>query len=246
MNMAKESDLIIFSSNDSYKDFKNFAPEYFYKGRILHFVVIPDSNIYNEDNNLKEDIEKKYGIKGKYFYIPNQFWKHKNHTVVFEAVKILKNQGFDITIVCTGYMNDYRHTNYVKECQEYVKSNDLENNVYFLGLVEYKEVQFLFRNAVSVINPSLFEGWSTTVEEAKSIGKNIILSDIPVHREQNPPEGVYFNPKNPQELAEILKEKWLNSNGGPDYKLEEKAGQALPNRTKDFALAYQDIVLELF
>ena len=37
-----------------------------------------------------------------------------------------------------------------------------------------------------MINPSLFEGWSSTVEECKSVGKNMILSDLNVHKEQYP------------------------------------------------------------
>jgi glycosyltransferase involved in cell wall biosynthesis len=36
------------------------------------------------------------------------------------------------------------------------------------------------------VNPSRFEGWSTTVEEAKAVGTPMLLSDIPVHREQAP------------------------------------------------------------
>lgn len=44
----------------------------------------------------------------------------------------------------------------------------------------------LMKHAIAIINPSLFEGGSTTVEEAKSLLKVIILSGIPVHREQNP------------------------------------------------------------
>ena len=35
-----------------------------------------------------------------------------------------------------------------------------------------------------LINPSLFEGWSTTVEEAKLFDKKMILSDIKVHNDQ--------------------------------------------------------------
>ncbi len=42
----------------------------------------------------------------------------------------------------------------------------------------------LLAHAVAVINPSRFEGWSSSVEEAKALGKPLIVSDIPVHREQ--------------------------------------------------------------
>jgi len=105
---------------------------------------------------------------------------------------------------------------------------------------------YFYRNAVSVINPSLFEGWSSTVEEVKSIGKNIILSNLEVHREQYPPGGVFFNPHDHNELSEILESKWKNSEGGPDYDLEKKAKIILKRRIKRFGENYQKIVHEVY
>ena len=46
--------------------------------------------------------------------------------------------------------------------------------------------------ASALINPSRSEGWSTTVEEAKSFGVPMILSDIDVHREQTGGTARYF------------------------------------------------------
>ena len=56
----------------------------------------------------------------------------------------------------------------------------------------------------AVINPSLFEGWSSTVEQAKAYNKKIILSDISVHREQKPKYSYFFHPKNFLILSKIL------------------------------------------
>ena len=53
----------------------------------------------------------------------------------------------------------------------------------------------LMRQSLAVLQPSLFEGWSTSVEEAKSVGKRMILLDIPVHREQDPPRALFFDPR---------------------------------------------------
>lgn len=64
------------------------------------------------------------------------------------------------------------------------------------------------RQAVANINPSLFEGWSTTVEEAKAIGKPVALSGILVHREQNPGQARYFPAHDGVAPAEILWDMW--------------------------------------
>ena len=56
----------------------------------------------------------------------------------------------------------------------------------------------------SVINPSFFEGWSTSVEEAKILNKIIILSNIKVHKEQNPEMSHYFDPNNSNDLTKKI------------------------------------------
>ena len=58
----------------------------------------------------------RYKIPKNYFFIPNQFWKHKNHNVIVETLKYLKeNKDKDIYIVLTGFPHDHRHKNYFEE-----------------------------------------------------------------------------------------------------------------------------------
>ena len=92
-------------------------------------------------------------------------------------------------VLSTGNANDYRQPDLIKSLSAYVEQNNLGENFRMLGLVPRSDVIALMRYSISLINPSFFEGWSTTVEEAKSMGKRIILSDIEVHREQNPSGG---------------------------------------------------------
>lgn len=242
--MAKNSDLVILSSEDALNDFKKFVPQYAHKGKVLNFVAIPNKNIYEETDKIKFETIKKYNLFNKYFYVPNQFWKHKNHKVVLEAISILKKQGLNINVVFTGNTCDTRNPKYFEEIMSYIVKENIQDNVKILGIVDLLEVHYLMRNCVSIINPSLFEGWSSTVEEAKSIGKNIILSNLDVHKEQNPQEAVYFNPNDSKELAMILKQNWKTKCGGPDYELEEQAKELLPKRILEFGQQYQKIILE--
>ena len=242
---TKKSSLVILSSNDALEDFKAFAPEYAEKGRVLRFVSIPDKNIYSKTDKIKNKVIEKYKLPEKYFYVPNQFWKHKNHKVILKAISILKKQGLNIKVIFTGNTSDYRNLKHFEELTNYIKQKGIQNNVKILGIVDLIEVYYFMRNCVSIINPSKFEGWSSTVEEAKSIGKNIILSDLNVHKEQNPPEGIFFNPDNAEELANILKSKWETKNSEPDYELEEQAKKLLPTRILEFGKQYQNILMEV-
>jgi glycosyltransferase involved in cell wall biosynthesis len=72
------------------------------------------------------------------------------------------------------------------------------------GLVPVDDLHGLMAGCEAVVNPSLFEGWSTTVEEARSAGVPLILSDIAVHREQAAQEGVFFRRLDAADLADAL------------------------------------------
>ena len=246
-DIVKHSDIVILSSNDAFDDYKNFAPHQIDKVKVLQFVSQPGH--VNDVDNLYPKIREKYQLGNKFFYLPNQFWFHKNHIIVFKAINLLIKKGLNPLLVTTGLMNDFRGNNKnLILIQDYIKQNNLEKNILLLGLIPYEEVLILMHKCKAVINPSFFEGWSSTIEEAKSIGKTVILSDIPVHREQNPNNAFYFNPNNEDELSIILEIVWNKD----DYRsseiskdLKEKLKQDLVNRTKIFSESYYKIIKDL-
>lgn len=237
-----KSDLIVVSSNDALQDLLSIYPNSENKVRVVHFVSQPDM-LKNGNTEGNTDLSKY--SEGPYFYLPNQFWEHKNHIVAFKAVKLLKDQGINIHILTSGLMNDFRCKNdHVEMLKDYVVKNGLESHIKLLGLIPYSDVLGLIKKSLAVINPSFFEGWSSTVEEAKSIGKIVVLSNINVHKEQNPENGFYFNPKDEVELAKVLKMIWLGEVEEKKKEREELISD-LENRTEDFADNFVGIVDEL-
>ena len=230
-----KSDAIVLSSYDALNDFNNFAAEYKDKAKVLQFVSQPDTKYFELTEDNKVALLNKYNLVNEFYYMPNQFWKHKNHMIVFEAVKQLVQENKDICLVCTGHLKDYRNIEHINEILNFIKINRLENNIKLLGLVDYEDVFALIKFSKAVINPSLFEGWSSTVEECKSVGKNMILSDLNVHKEQYP-ESLFFERNGVDSLKNILK----------DYNVENKFNvEDLETRTKLFANNYEEIILKV-
>ena len=62
----------------------------------------------------------------------------------------------------------------------------------------------IFQHAISVVQPSLFEGWSTVIEDAKSVSQHVLASRIPANLEQADENIEYFDPHSSQELAFLL------------------------------------------
>jgi len=238
----RDSDLMVFSSEDARRDALRLAPEREASLRVLHFVSQANRRIYGLDDC--QMLCDRYRLPEKFFYLPNQFWAHKNHRVVIEAVGRLKQQGCDVHVVCTGLTADLKNSGYVAGLAARIEELGVSDRFHVLGMINYDDVMTLFRHCVAVLNPSRFEGWSSTVEEAKSIGKAIILSGIAVHREPAPPQGRYFDPDDHDQLAVLLQDEWLRRDPGPDSELERQARAMLPERTRRFGMEYQSLVLE--
>jgi glycosyltransferase involved in cell wall biosynthesis len=201
MDACRHGDGLILSSNDAAGDLKQFAPWCSLPVHILQFV----SNPINFSQIIsKETLIEKYSLPSTYVYLPNQFWTNKNHRLVIDALAILKSEGKAVTVVCTGKLFDGRKPEYFDELMMYREKQGLIDEFRVLGIVPYTDLQALMWNSCAVINPSRFEGWSTTVEEAKTLHRRLLLSDINVHREQSPNYAYFFGVDDAPELARLL------------------------------------------
>ncbi len=242
LRLCRLSDGIIVSSRAAQQDLIQFYPKSAGKSFVLNFV--PRSEAGAEHISVQE-LVAKYKIPCNYFHLPNQLWAHKNHALVIEALRILKRRGKQIHVVATGNTKDTRNPEFYEELISQVTSYGISDNFIILGIVPFKDTMAIMRHAVAVINPSFFEGWSTTVEEAKSMGKKIVLSDIPVHREQNPERGVYVNTRDPDALADALEALKNDFDPAIEKHFEEKAKSELPYRRLAFGRQYQHIIIEV-
>lgn len=245
--LVAQSEIMILSSYNALEDFKSITPlQEHNKARVLQFVSQP-TQPKACSSVTKEMLEEKYNYQGKYFFLPNQFWAHKNHTVVLKAVKYLKDIGHDILVICTGNTQDLRSNSkdYFNDINEYIKSNKIEENFLILGQIDYDDVLALMRYSLAVINPSFFEGWSSSVEEAKSMGKPVILSNIGVHLEQNPQQGRFFAPDHSDELSSLLKELWLQPSNIHHEDSEKVAKNMLKTRTIEYGQAFLNVIKDV-
>ena len=237
--MATNCSRVVLSSEDARRDYERFVPSYAHKARVLRFVSQVPPDVYDADPGRMCD---EYHLPERFVYLPNQFWVHKGHGLVIEALAQLNSSHPEITVVCTGNPADSREPLHVGELLARVSRLGLRDNFVVLGWVPHAHTFHLVRQSVAVLQPSLFEGWSTTVEETKSIGKTILLSDIPIHREQAPPSALYFDPTDAAALAERLMEAYETHGPGPDQALEARARKALPERTRGYAETFISIV----
>jgi glycosyltransferase involved in cell wall biosynthesis len=204
-NFAEHHKCLILSSKDAYNDYKNLYPNYLEGVHIISFESDIQDEIKEISNEFEKDVLKKYNLPENFIFLPNQFWKHKNHITAFKAIDYLVNkQGKNIYLVCTGNTKDYRNKDYFEYLKKYITEQKLENSVIILGFISRKEQIALMKVATAILQPSLFEGWGTVVEDAKSLDKKIIMSDLSVHYEQRNDKCILFSRNDEIELGNIL------------------------------------------
>lgn len=204
--IADSKSPLVLSSLNCKNDFKKYYSSIKENVYVVPFVSAIDTMIMKLSKDYCNRVLKKFSISNKYICLMNQFWKHKNHIIVFEALRYITykypDEVFDI--VCTGSMEDYRNMEYINELKNFLSEETIANKVRILGFIDRLEQLALMKNAEFIIQPSLFEGWGTVVEDAKVLDKTILLSDIPIHREQKNEKCILFDPYNPEELANLI------------------------------------------
>jgi len=239
--LHKHSDAIVVSSQDAYKDFAQVmgTPE---PARTFVLPFVSQLHLGATSEEALAALLAKYQLPQRYLFLPNQFWAHKNHRTAFEAVGRLKREGLAVTLVCTGWIKDPNGNSLADQALQVIEKEGLQQEVRLLGSIDYQDVQNLMRASVAVVNPSFFEGWSSSVEESKSMGKALIASDLAVHREQAHPDASYFEPSDVAALAELMRQAWLSRPGGVSLEAEGAARMELERRTVEFGQRYLQIL----
>ncbi len=208
LEMVMSDRPMVLSSFDAKHDLEQFYPDHTCPVEVVHFVSYIEPEIKKVTPELEEQVKQKFGLERNYIYIPNQFWQHKNHIVMVEAIKLLLESGRmrDYDFVFTGNLEDYRNPEYINRLKAIMESDTVKDNIKLLGFVGREEQLCIMKHARFIVQPSLCEGWGTVLEDAKVLDKSVLLSDIPVHREQKNEKCRLFDPHNPKELADLIAE----------------------------------------
>lgn len=237
--MVTNAHRIVLSSNHAADVARRYYPEASAKLEVMPFVAQIPADVFQLDGAA---VAAKYALPEKFIFLPNQLWKHKNHMVVIEAMTIAREAEPALTVACSGATTDYRDSSHVPNLQSRIRELKLDTHVRILGMIPEEDVFALMRQCICILQPSLYEGWSTVVEQAKSLGKPMLLSSLSVHIEQDPPASQFFDPKNPRQLAELLVHVHQIGRPGPDLELERAAAPSLEKRTINFGRRFLEII----
>jgi len=190
---------LIVSSEDVKRDVETFYPGESKAVEVVRFAAFDEF-----DSSRAKFVRSKYKINGSFIICPNQVWIHKNHVVVLRAIAHLKSRGTFAQVVLTGSESDYRAKGYADALKMLCAEWGISDRVHFLGFIPREDQLCLMKEASFVLQPSLFEGWSTVIEDAKAMNQYVVASDLSVHREQLTSNAQFFPRSDPIALADLL------------------------------------------
>lgn len=193
---------IVLSSRSAEKDCLELFPQAKGKTTVLRFRAFVPSEVLQ---GSPQAIIDRYHLPRSYLLVSNLLAPTKNHLTIVEALaRLTAEQRRDIHVVWTGDIHDYRNPGFYNRVLATIHERGVRANISILGAIPKHHQMQLLRGASGYLQPSLFEGWNTGVEEAHLLGKPVLLSDISVHREQTPPATTFFDPVDPGDLAAKL------------------------------------------
>ncbi len=169
--------------------------------KVLPFLSSFEINL-EKDIATEKKIREKYQIKGDFIFYPAQFWPHKNHIYILEALKILKEK-YNMIIFAVFTGSNKGNCDYIKRR---VEEFGLFEQIVFPGFVDIEEIPVLYKSALALVMPSYCGPTNIPPLEAFSFGCPVCYSDLPGLRDQVGDAAYLLDLKNPESLAESLLE----------------------------------------
>jgi glycosyltransferase involved in cell wall biosynthesis len=140
------------------------------------------------------------GVSAEFVFYPAQYWPHKNHVHLLQALKILKDQyGWEGMLVCCGA--DKGNLEHIKKC---VSDLGLQRQTHLLDFVKRSELTALYRNALALTFVSYFGPDNLPPLEAFAFGCPVIASSVEGVEETVGDAALLVDPDDPLAIANAI------------------------------------------
>lgn len=213
--ILEEAPAVVVNSSAVVLDIREFYPRH--KAKLFALPFSPPASYTGLPDAGWEQIRRAYGLPSVYFMISNQFWINKSYDTAFLALRMVRNAGHNIHLVCTGNTFDNRWPRYYDDLMTIIEKNGLKEYIHLLGVIPKEDQMAIMRKSLAVIQPTLFEGGpgGGAVYDAVSLNKPCIVSDIPVNREIDIGVVKFFRAGSVEDLAAKMIDMLIHPPGMP-------------------------------
>jgi len=155
------------------------------------------------------DAIKHFGLREGFLLYPAQFWAHKNHANLLLALDVLRKRGEAVPqLALVG--SDKGNKDYILT---FAARLGLADHVRALGFVSVEELTALYQSAGAMVYTSLSGPENLPPLEAFALRCPVAISNYSGSLEQLGDAAIYFDPHDPETIADAIVEILRDSSG---------------------------------
>jgi len=170
-------------------------------GKVFILPYVPPSYIY--ESEAPSDFEAKYRLPEKFLFYPAEFWPHKNHLRLLDAIARVRATCGDIRLILAGSLGkEYSRV------RLHVEQLGLRDHVQFVGYLPDADIPEFYRRARALVFPTFFGPTNIPPLEAFALGCPVAASGIYGMPEQLGDAALFFDPHSEEQMADCIRRLW--------------------------------------
>ena len=184
---------------------------------LIKYFNVPEDKIYlallkmdnlwfNKFSTIDQILLDRFKIPKNFLLYPANTWEHKNHINSFKAIHYLMvRSGLKVNVVLCGYQTEHSI-----ELLEVIKSLEINNQIFNLGVVDEITLYSLYQKCIGVVIPTLYEAGSFPLMESILMNVPVICSNVTSLPETIDNDEFTFNPNNIESIADKVQCLYTN------------------------------------
>jgi len=212
-NGARYATLLLADSEVGKEDIINgYSPYGVTPDRVKVLPFIPACYLaLDVSESERQRVRAMYSLSERYMFYPAQFWPHKNHRRIVQALGLLKQaHQLRIPVVfCGSYDSEIQESTF-REVMMFSSQLGLEGEIRYLGYAPDEDMSGLYAGAAALVMPTFFGPTNIPVLEAWAFGCPVLTSDIRGVREQVGDAALLADPTSVEAIADGIHRLWTD------------------------------------
>jgi len=159
--------------------------------------VPPSSLARSVGEEEKARVRARYRLPDEYVFYPAQFWPHKNHLRLIEAVA--RHPGLSLVLGGSEQVPFSTAKDARRRAEEL-----LPGRSWFLGYIPAEDMAPLYASSSMLVMPTFFGPTNIPIMEAFALGVPVVTSEMPGVREQTGDAALLADPTRVDRIAEAI------------------------------------------
>jgi glycosyltransferase involved in cell wall biosynthesis len=204
-NGIREAKVVLVDSDIGKEDVLDFYGDAIEPERVAVLPFLPGApTVVTDDDRAR--VRREHRLPERYLFYPAQFWPHKNHRRVVEALAAVGDAELVLVGSAVGEVRERNRAELVQRAREL----GVDGRVHHLGYAPAEDMAALYAEAVALVMPTFFGPTNIPILEAWALGCPVITSDIRGVRDQAGDAALLVDPESVESIAAAIERVWTD------------------------------------